>query len=179
MTVTVGEATPDDRLGVRRVLDAAMLEAREDLPDRIDAGDVLVAEAVRDDSEAVRGYSNAEEGDSETMRDDSKTETDRPILGALVLVPRGNAAHVSSGDTASAPGGDAARTPDEDAVHVDAVAVRRARRGQGIGAALVRTAAERHARLTAAFDSDVRPFYESLGFEISERKDGRLRGTLD
>jgi GNAT superfamily N-acetyltransferase len=148
MTVTVCEATPDDRLGVRQVLDAAMLDVREDLPDRIDAGDVLVAEAVRGDSEAVRGYSNAEEGDSET-------ETDRPILGALVLVPRGNAAHV------------------------DAVAVRRARRGQGIGVALVRTAAERHARLTAAFDSDVRPFYESLGFEISERKDGRLRGTLD
>jgi GNAT superfamily N-acetyltransferase len=172
MTVTVREATPDDRLGVRRVLDAAMLDVREDLPDRIDAGDVLVAEAVRGDSEAVRGYSNAEEGDSET-------EADRPILGALVLVPRRDAAHVSSGDTASAPGGDAARTPDEDVVHVDAVAVRRARRGQGIGAALVRTAAERHARLTAAFDSDVRPFYESLGFEISEREDSRLRGTLD
>jgi GNAT superfamily N-acetyltransferase len=146
--VEVREAAPDDRLDVRRVLDAAMLAVRDDLPERIDAGDVLVAEARAPESD--RG----------------------PVLGALVLVPRGDA-----------PG-----------AHVDAVAVRCARRGQGVGSALVRAAAERHPVLTATFDPGVGPFYESLGFEISpaEGDDGdddggdgddgggdRLRGRFD
>lgn len=58
-------------------------------------------------------------------------------------------------------------TATDEASHVAAVAVRRRRRGSGIGAALVRAAAERtSAPLTAEFRSSVRPFYESLGFEI-------------
>ena len=83
---------------------------------------------------------------------------DGRVLGALLLDPRENGAHV------------------------DAVAVRRARRGQGIGTALVESAAERADRLTADFDPGVRPFYESLGFEIepADGDDGeRLRGTRD
>lgn len=138
MSVSVREATPDDRLGVQRVLDAAMLQIRDDLGERIAAGDVLVA-----------------------------TEDDSPILGALVLAPRNQSAHIDAG------------------AHIDAVAVRRARRGQGIGSALVRAAVERHDRLTAEFDPGVRPFYESLGFEISRREadesknDDRLRGCYD
>jgi GNAT superfamily N-acetyltransferase len=132
-SVTVREATPDDQVGVRRVLDAAMLEVRDDLRERIETGDVLVAEA--------NGASDAGK--------------DRRSLGALVVVPR------------------------QDSAHVDAVAVRRARRGQGVGSTLVRAAAECHARLTAGFDPDVRPFYESLGFEISEQEGERLRGLLE
>ncbi len=66
-------------------------------------------------------------------------------------------------------------TPDENGQHIDAIAVRPNRRGQGIGRALVETASTSTDRLTAAFDRDVRPFYESLGFEICER-DGRLWG---
>ncbi|WP_137284292.1 GNAT family N-acetyltransferase [Halorussus salinisoli] len=139
MSVTVREATADDRLDVRRVLDAAMLRVRDDLGERIDAGDVLVAS----------------EGGG--VGDDGGTSDDAPILGALVLAPR------------------------ERGGHVDAVAVRRARRGQGVGSALVRAATERHAPLTAEFDPSVRPFYESLGFEISrvEGDDDRLRGCYD
>ena len=64
-----------------------------------------------------------------------------------------------------------------DGDHVDAVAVRRARRGRGIGTALVEAAVDRRGRLTADFDSCVRPFYESLGFEV-ERREGRLWGEL-
>lgn len=133
-TPEVREATPEDRLGVRRVLDAAMLEIRDDLPERIEAGDVLVA---------TGGTGNTDE--SET------------VLGALVVVPR------------------------ERGAHIDAVAVRRARRAQGLGSALVEGAVKRCSRLTAEFDRDVRPFYESLDFEISECEnveggDGRLRG---
>lgn len=65
---------------------------------------------------------------------------------------------------------------------IAAIAVRRARRDQGIGTALVETAAERHVaggddRLVAEFDAGVRPFYESLGFAIEPADEpGRYRG---
>nr|WP_254282969.1 GNAT family N-acetyltransferase [Halomicroarcula limicola] len=64
-----------------------------------------------------------------------------------------------------------------DGCRIEAVAVRRRRRGQGIGTALVEAAGERRERLTAAFDADVRPFYAKLGFEIEDGDEsGRLRG---
>lgn len=69
----------------------------------------------------------------------------RRPLGALVAIPR------------------------RDGVHIEAIAVRRRRRDQGIGTALVETAAERWGRLTATFDPPVRSFYESLGFEVESR----------
>lgn len=66
-----------------------------------------------------------------------------------------------------------------DPANVDAIAVRRARRGQGIGSALVEAVAARADAVTASFDSDVRPFYESLGFTVEPAdEDGRLRGVL-
>jgi len=65
-----------------------------------------------------------------------------------------------------------------DGDHIEAVSVRRRRRGQGIGTALVENAAERREQLTAAFDADVRPFYERLGFDIEPSEtDGRYRGV--
>lgn len=65
-----------------------------------------------------------------------------------------------------------------DGDRIDAVAVRRSRRGQGIGTALVETAATRRERLVAEFREEVRPFYESLGFEVeAANEDGRLRGV--
>jgi len=61
--------------------------------------------------------------------------------------------------------------------HIDAVAVRQRRRGQGLGTALVETAAERCDSLTATFDDSVRPFYESLGFDIEPAaEEGRWFG---
>lgn len=62
--------------------------------------------------------------------------------------------------------------------HVDAIAVRRRRRGQGIGTALVRELARGRERVTAEFDAGVRPFYESLGFTIESLDDDRFRGTF-
>ncbi len=65
-----------------------------------------------------------------------------------------------------------------DGSHVDAVAVRRARRGQGIGSALLAAARERRGTLTADFRPEVRPFYESIGFDVEPTgRTGRLRGT--
>ncbi|WP_435126482.1 GNAT family N-acetyltransferase [Halobaculum sp. D14] len=57
-----------------------------------------------------------------------------------------------------------------DGTHVEAVAVRRRRRGQGVGSALFAAAADRvDGALTAEFRPDVRPFYAALGFRIEER----------
>jgi ribosomal protein S18 acetylase RimI-like enzyme len=64
-----------------------------------------------------------------------------------------------------------------DGGHVEAIAIRRGRRGQGIGSALIEAAVERWGPLAADFDEDVRPFYESLGFEITTLGGGRCRGV--
>ena len=120
--VTVEPATPDDRLDVLRILDAAMLETdAAAVDDRIAAEDVLVAHSTRTGG----------------------------VVGALVAV-----------------------RPDPDRLHVDAVAVRRARRGRGIGSALVAAAVDRGdsdpavETVTATFDADLRAFYADLGFTI-------------
>ncbi len=73
---------------------------------------------------------------------------------------------------------------------ITAVAVRRRRRGQGIGTALVEAAARRRDRLVAEFDARVRPFWASLDFEITPvdptpataaggAGQGRLRGVRE
>lgn len=62
---------------------------------------------------------------------------------------------------------------------IEAVAVRRARRGQGLGTALVMAAVDRYDRLVATFDESVRPFWASLGFEIEPgARPGRFVGRL-
>ena len=63
-----------------------------------------------------------------------------------------------------------------DGDYVDSVAVSPSRRGRGIGTTLVRDALARRGRLVADFDERVRPFYESLGFDIDD-EDDRLRGV--
>ncbi|MFB6270719.1 MAG: GNAT family N-acetyltransferase [Halobacterium sp.] len=78
---------------------------------------------------------------------------DNRIVGALVAVER------------------------EDGAHVEAVAVRRRRRDQGIGSALVAHAAGLWTPLTAEFDPSVKPFYDSLGFDCENQGD-RYRGVL-
>jgi len=65
-----------------------------------------------------------------------------------------------------------------DGDRVTAVAVRRRYRDRGVGTALVAAALESRDRLVAEFDPDVRPFYESLGFDIEPVDDDRLRGRL-
>lgn len=65
-----------------------------------------------------------------------------------------------------------------DGDRVEAVAVRRRRRDQGIGTALVEAATDRRDRLVAGFDADVRPFYERLGFAVEPAGESdRCRGV--
>jgi GNAT superfamily N-acetyltransferase len=73
--------------------------------------------------------------------------------------------------------GAAVLEPADAGAHLSAVAVRPARRGQGVGRALVAAAARRHGRLTAAFRPDVRGFYEACGFRVREEGE-RCRGVL-
>ncbi|GAB3680248.1 hypothetical protein GCM10028857_02720 [Salinarchaeum chitinilyticum] len=97
--------------------------------------------------------------------------TDRAVVGAIVLDPAGPTD----------------RTPPDPwpaAMHVEAIAVRRKRRNQGIGSALLRAALRRWAPLTADYDEQVKPFYESVGAACREADtDGRqwalLRGRSE
>ncbi|WP_144924229.1 GNAT family N-acetyltransferase [Halorubrum salsamenti] len=132
--VAIETASPDDRLDMLRVLDAAMLETDPEVVDAaVDAGDALVARF-------------------------KKTDT---VVGALV-----------------------ATRPESDRLHVDAVAVRRARRGRGTGSALVAAIVRRAERdadvavVTAAFDAKLKEFYRNLGFAVrpAERA-GEFRGS--
>ncbi|MES3162254.1 MAG: GNAT family N-acetyltransferase [Halorubrum sp.] len=81
----------------------------------------------------------------------------------------------------------------EETLHVDAVAVRRARRGRGIGSALVEAAIDRGRadpgtdRVTVVFDGSLAGFYADLGFEVEPDRvtegdeppaNDRLRGVL-
>lgn len=62
---------------------------------------------------------------------------------------------------------------------IEAIAVRPKRRGQGVGTALVRAAAERtEDTLVAECDSDVVPFYEQLGFDVESIGGSRYRCRL-
>jgi ribosomal protein S18 acetylase RimI-like enzyme len=62
---------------------------------------------------------------------------------------------------------------------IEQIAVRRSRRGRGIGRTLVEFVADDgDGAVTAEFREQVKPFYESLGFEIRKTESGRLRGVL-
>jgi N-acetylglutamate synthase-like GNAT family acetyltransferase len=79
------------------------------------------------------------------------------------------------------------------ATEISQIAVHRSRRARGVGRRLVEAAAaEADGPLTATFRRQVRPFYESLGFEVAPATegtgsdgrdddlptDGRFRGVL-
>ena len=88
--------------------------------------------------------------------------------------------------TGSVVGALVATRPEPTRRHVSAVAVRRERRGRGIGSALVAAALERAEgdprvdRMSAAFDADLTGFYTALGFDLGRDRDaGGYRDELD
>lgn len=132
----------------------------EDPPTASPPEDVSIRPATVDDLPAVMTVFDAAvlETDVETVRSAIDRDgvlvavAEDRVLGALLLV----------GD------------------EIEAVAVRRNRRGQGIGSALVVAATERRDRVVAEFDPRVRPFYESLGFEVEPTDDPeRYRGVCE
>ena len=109
---------------------------------------LLEGALLETDPESVREA--IDDGDVLVADTDGKTDDHAHVRGALVL----------------------------DGSYVEAVAVHRRHRRAGIGSALIRAAADRQGSLTAEFDRELRPFYESLGFEIDcgHRCCGRLNG---
>jgi ribosomal protein S18 acetylase RimI-like enzyme len=66
-----------------------------------------------------------------------------------------------------------------DGHEIEAVAVRPGRQAQGIGSALVETAAANRGGLVAEFDAALREFYEGLGFEVERIAESRCRGVRE
>lgn len=125
-----------------------------DLPDVLNVldGAALAVDAARLRSGIDRGdvLVAAAGGDAGAQSDAQSTRSEpERVLGALVL----------------------------DGEEITAIAVRRRRRGQGIGTRLVEAAADRHERLVAEFDPRVRPFWASLDFDVDVAGDGRYRGV--
>lgn len=184
----VRRATPADGLEVRRLLDAALL-AVDGLDERLAAGDVLLAVEPR--SESSTGDTDASEGVAGASGDEASAGGDTGASEGETE-PSGNEA-AASGDETGARGEDADASdectpdralgvivlePQSRGEHVVAIAVHRSRRDRGIGRALVDAALDRERRLTARFDERVRPFYESLGFEIEPIDGDRYGGVL-
>lgn len=88
------------------------------------------------------------------------------VVGAIVLAPEGPTERVPLSGW-------------PEATHVRAIAVRRKRRRNGIGAALIRAALRRWSPIVADFEADVRPFYESLGADCKVGTDGRHWALLE
>ena len=99
--------------------------------------------------------------------DAANLETDADVVRAAI---DRNTAFVAESDRSTILG-----TLVLDGDEITHVAVRRRRRGQGIGTALVAAAAEATdaETLVARFDPDARPFYEKLGFDVERAADDR------
>ncbi|MFB6232774.1 MAG: GNAT family N-acetyltransferase [Haloarculaceae archaeon] len=119
------------------------------VPELPDVLNVLDGSALATDAGRIRTAIDAGDVLVAVAGEPSDGGRSGPVLGALVL----------EGET------------------ITAVAVRRRRRDQGIGTALVEAAARRRERLVAAFDPGVRPFWASLGFDVEPAGDGQSRGT--
>jgi GNAT superfamily N-acetyltransferase len=127
----------------------------------------------------------ADEGVAIRAATDQQHLAVRRLLDVALLDVEGVDDRVDDGDVLVATGestvlGTVVLEPRERGARVVAIAVRRRRRDEGIGRALIAAARERYGRLTAGFDAGVRPFYESLGFEIEPAEETeRYRGVLD
>lgn len=108
-----------------------------------------------------------------------ETDADRVRAG----IERGDVLVAVPGEPAGESDDSGTRTPVGalvlDGDEIANVAVRRRRRGQGIGTALVEAATDRREVLVAECDADVAAFYESLGFDLTSLEGGRCRGRRD
>ncbi|GAA0522241.1 Ribosomal protein S18 acetylase RimI [Halorubrum aquaticum] len=149
--------------------------ADRDAPDRNSADHASVPERI-----AIERATAGDRLDVLRVLDAAMLETDADDLAARI--DDGDALVARFERTGSVVGALVVTRPEPGRRHVDAVAVRRARRGRGIGSALVARAV-RDARadpdadaVTATFDADLRGFYAELGFAVEPVEGGRLRG---
>ena len=154
-----------------------------------DAGD---AAATAPDGFAVEPAAPDDRLDALRVLDAAMLETDAATVDAAI--DAGDARVARFERTGAVVGALVATRPEPDRLHVDAVAVRRTRRGRGVGSALLAAAVRRGERdaavstVTAAFDADLRGFYEAQGFAVrpteargagddaADRESDRLQG---
>lgn len=178
--MTAGEPSPTDGASEAPEAPEASDGAGEEGDDGTARGDLTVRPAREGDLAAVMNVLDGAMLEIEAGSVGERIAADRDavlvaedggrIVGALVL-------------DAPERGGLAPR-PEEvrpDTRHVEAVAVRRRRRDQGVGRRLIEAAAERCDYLTADYHPEVRAFYDAVGFTVTdegtgEGDDGRLRG---
>jgi GNAT superfamily N-acetyltransferase len=133
---------------------------------------VTVREATADELASVLGILDG--AALETDADRVRTRIEQGDV--LVAVPDESRAQSGAAGTGrKAPVGALVLDGDE----VANVAVRRRRRGQGVGTTLVEAAATRRDHLVAEFDADAKPFYESLEFTVETVSEERYRGRLE
>jgi len=132
-----------------------------------DAGD---AAATAPDGFAIETAASDDRLDVLRVLDAAMLETDAATVDAAI--DAGDALVARFERTGAVVGALVATRPEPERLRVDAVAVRRARRGRGVGSALVAAAVRRAERdaeasvVTAAFDAGLRGFYEGLGFAV-------------
>jgi GNAT superfamily N-acetyltransferase len=133
-------------------------------------GDANDPAATASEGIAVEPATPADRLDVLRVLDAAMLETDSALVAERI--DAGDALVARFIKTGAVVGALVATRPESDRLRVDAVAVRRARRGQGIGSALVAAAVERAERddavdaVTAAFDPELRGFYTDLGFVV-------------
>lgn len=158
----VRRAREGETVAVLRVLEGALLDVEvATVRAAVAGGDAFVA--VRDADPATGGRSGSTPDDGEETPDDGGEPP--VVVGALVRTCADR---------------DRSTATETRTVTVEAVAVRPSWRGRGVGTALVEAAAGDVDRLTATFRPSVRPFYASLGFELTGSADeDRVVGVLD
>lgn len=190
-SVDVRPATPDDRLGASRVLDAAMLSVAA-LPERLASGHVLVAAGGSGSDERIHGAivvapegpphgsgSAASAGPAASGADDEAHDGDEETCDADGETSDADDEAPDADDEPPATGTGRPPADWQQYAHVTALAVRTRRRDRGIGTALVHAAHEQFGPLVADFDRRVRPFYESLDADVRPTGDDRCWALVD
>ena len=156
------EGRVPEAMPAREALPSNVTIRHADANDLLDVVRVLDGAALETDVEVIRRRLGADSprvfvAVADAVSSESSTER---VVGALVL--------------------DSLRASSPGDFEIEQVAVRRRRRGRGIGRALVGAAcgfareqapSDATATVTARFDRTVRPFYEACGFEIVDDPD--------
>ncbi|MFB6113154.1 MAG: ubiquitin-like small modifier protein 2 [Halodesulfurarchaeum sp.] len=122
--------------------------------DRLNPGSVSLRKATLEDHIGIMNVL-----DGANLAVDPMIGTDRIESGHVLIAE------------SSLPVGVLLASPRSIGMHVEAIAVRRARRGRGIGTRLLDRAYDHWGFLTATFDSDIRSFYRNAGFAIHPNED--------
>ena len=171
-TPVPGDATVDtDHVRLLRLIQGGCGDDTE-APIGSDADPVAVASEATPDRIVIERATPADRLDIVRVLDTAMLQTDVSTLTERIAADAVICARFER--TGAVVGAVVVTRPATDTAHIDALAVRRARRGNGIGSALVdcAVAAARTdrsvRRLTVGFDGSLRSLYTGCGFDIAE-----------